>query len=355
MDLWIYAKSGFVWGLTVLLLCLLIMPAFRFLVYGWNRKRLDVINALTDESFDLYFKQFYPNDKIKKTYTKADFERNFNSRFGRRHYFFPALLLLAVSGFSLFLVCGSIGTWLGILPKTAGALKGIAVAAISGAYMWVLGDLITKGRCANISPVTLSWGAFRFVTAIPFGYSFSYMLAENLGIPIAFLIGAFPTQKLRRVGARFAARKMDIGELEEKNRVNQLERLQCINTSNAESFADEGITNILQLAYTDSIDLAIRTSFSFNYVIDCVSQALAWIYFEDDMEKLRRFSLRGAQEIANLMADFEDEENPEAKASAKACIKLIAKELNREPDAVERAFREIADDPYTQFLVEIWQ
>ena len=46
-----------------------------------------------------------------------------------------------------------------------------------------------------------------------------------------------------------------------------------------ERYKDEGITTICGLAYADPIDLTIRTNFDFNYVVDCVSQALMWIYF----------------------------------------------------------------------------
>ena len=35
----------------------------------------------------------------------------------------------------------------------------------------------------------------------------------------------------------------------------------------------------------------------FNYVVDCISQALLWIYFQDNVQKLYVLSLRGAQEV----------------------------------------------------------
>ena len=79
--------------------------------------------------------------------------------------------------------------------------------------------------------------------------------------------------------------------------------MQSIGKSNAERFKDEGVTTISGLAYADPIDLTIRTNFDFNYVVDCVSQALMWIYFgkKKDYAKLFPLSLRGAQEVAAVM------------------------------------------------------
>jgi predicted flap endonuclease-1-like 5' DNA nuclease len=147
---------------------------------------------------------------------------------------------------------------------------------------------------------------------------------------------------------------MNVGELGEEG-VSELERLQGVNTSNAEAFADEGVTTILQLAYSDPIDLTIRTSLGFSYVVDCVSQALAWIYFEDELKTLRKHSLRGAQEIASFISELDDSKDRKAQARAKAALQQIAQELQKQPESLERTFREIAEDPYTQFLWNAWQ
>jgi hypothetical protein len=353
MDLSSYVTSGYVWGLTALLLGLLIMPVLRYLAVGWATKRRAIVSGLTKEAIDLYFHQFYPNEHVDKGHVRAAFENNFDRRFGRRHYLLPGLFLAAVAGLATFLLSASVAVWLGILPQEAGAIPAVAAAALAGAYMWVLDDLITRNRRLDLAPANLSWGAFRFVTAVPFGYAFQYILTQSLAVPVAFLIGSFPTRTLRRIAGRLASRQLNIGELDEQG-VSELERLQGINTSNAEAFADEGITTILQLAYSDPIDLTIRTSLGFSYVVDCASQALAWIYFEDELKTLRRHSLRGAQEIASFIAELDDDGDRKAQARAKAALQQIAQDLQKKPESLERTFREIAEDPYTQFLWKAW-
>jgi hypothetical protein len=353
MDLSVYVTCGYVWGLTALLLGLLIMPVWRYLAIGWVTKRRNIVCGLTKDAIDLYFHQFYPNEHVDKSRVREAFETNFDKRFGRHHFTFPALFLVAVAGLATFMLSASVAVWLGILPQEAGTIPAVAAAALAGAYMWVLDDLITRNRRLDLAPANLSWGAFRFVTAVPFGYAFQYIFTQSLAVPVAFLIGSFPTRTLRRIAGRLAARQLNVGELGEQG-VSELERLQGVNTSNAEAFADEGVTTILQLAYSDPIDLTIRTSLGFSYVVDCASQALAWIYFEDELKTLRKHSLRGAQEIASFISELDDPDDRKAQARAKAALEQIAHDLQKKPESLERTFREIAEDPYTQFLWNAW-
>lgn len=354
MDISTYAASGYVWGLTVLLLGLLTMPIIRFLFTGFARRR-EIVCELTDEAIRVYFEQFYPNESERiKDGARAAFESNFDRRFGRHHFTYPLVILVAVAGLAIFMLSGAVMVWLGILPQETGAIPAIAAAALLGAYMWVLGELIARNRRMDLAPANLSWNAFRFVTAVPFGYAFAHLLTPAVAVPVAFLVGSFPTEALRRFAGRLASRQLNVGELGEEG-ASELERLQGITTSAAETFADEGVATILQLAYSDPIDLMIRTSFGFSYVVDCVSQALAWIYFEDELKGLRRYSLRGAQEIETFISELDGNFGTEAQARAKEALGEIAREMKKAPVSLERTFREIAEDPYTIFLCNAWR
>jgi hypothetical protein len=100
------------------------------------------------------------------------------------------------------------------------------------------------------------------------------------------------------------------------------------------------------------VDLTIRTGFSFAYVIDCESQALAWIYLEKDLEEMRRLSLRGAQEINTLIRDRKKKAE---EATANATIEHVAAQLKIDKEVFTRLLCEIAFDPYTEFIVELWE
>jgi hypothetical protein len=141
----------------------------------------------------------------------------------------------------------------------------------------------------------------------------------------------------------------------------ELLKLQGIGRSQAEAFSEERINTILQLAYSDPVDLALRTGFSFSYVVDCCSQALLWLSFESDLPKMRRYALRGAQEVCAFVNQLCEStgQDPERmkmeRALAEKTLPKLAAEVGLEVDVLRKTFDEITYDPYTQFLVNVWQ
>jgi len=96
----------------------------------------------------------------------------------------------------------------------------------------------------------------------------------DVALPIAFLLGAFPTRSISTIARRLARRQLNLGADTEEKAESELEALQGVDTRIAERFADEGITTIVPLAYSDPVELTTRcASFSFSFVVDCASQA----------------------------------------------------------------------------------
>src|SRR5882724_2160607 len=144
--------------------------------------------------------------------------------------------------------------------------------------------------------------------------------------------------------------------------VLELMQLQSIDRSNAERFQDEGISTISTLAWADPIDLTIRTNFDFNYVLDCMSQALLWVYFQDKTKLLYPLSLRGAQETNALMKDIAGVTFPIQpnmtltvdQSHAVATLQAAALLIGVSEQALLTTFGQVANDPYTCFIVEVW-
>ena len=301
MASWLISYAGYIFG--IVLLGVLFVPVTLYMTNGWVARRDKVLNYMSDECFKTYFKTFFPVNfaKIHEDYKKA-FEEHYYARFGRRHYLGPVILLFAVISFLLLLV----GEVL-FGPTDSGiSVPPIAMSALAGAYMWVLSDFISRARRLDLNPVDINWASFRLVIAVPMGFAFSSLANDSIGPAVAFFAGAFPASTLVKISRRLAYRRLGLGESEsEPERTSELEHLQSVTTTVAERYSGEGITTIVQLAYCDPVDMTIRSGFSFNFVVDCVSQALAWIYFEEDLPKLRRYSLRGAQEICTLIDELD--------------------------------------------------
>ncbi len=93
----------------------------------------------------------------------------------------------------------------------------------------------------------------------------------------------------------------------------------------------------------------MRTGLLFDFVVDIVSQALAWIYLQDKMNDLRYGGLRGALQIRTL---FDDRNSGDADVAAAASAAFTNAAVGAKMDAAafENACRKIAEDPYTEFL-----
>jgi hypothetical protein len=281
----------------------------------------------------------------------AQFRKDFGRLYGRRHYVLPLLLLALVSAIGLLATSRSIQAWLGWIPADK-SFPRIAVSAFLGGYAWVLYDQFRRFRTGDFTAHDVYAGIYRFLIAIPMGVSLASLLKDNAGIGVAFLLAAFPTTTLFTIARRLANQKLGLGETQEGGSL-ELEKLQCVGRTNAERYVDEGITTIAELAWADPIDLTIKTNREFNFVIDSVSQALLWVYFEDRVKQLYPLSLRGAQEVCTLFDSLVSEE-PKERNAAEKNLAAAAAIMELDVESCKYTLIGVKDDPYAQFLFNVW-
>ncbi|HEX4824719.1 MAG TPA: hypothetical protein VFV19_10415 [Candidatus Polarisedimenticolaceae bacterium] len=337
----------------VLLWALMMAPPVFYLTRVWPRRRREVLALLSNEAIALYFETYYPAEVPDVRDGRERIARFFDEQFSRRRYYLPLLLLAAMSAFVVYWSMSNLSESLrhDVAPSEKIML---AVLALAGAYMWVVSELITRWRAHDMAPSDLIGACLRLAIGLPMGYALSALSIQEIRGPLAFMLGAFPTKTLMGIARRVSSKKLDLGE-DGPFVESELEKLQGINTRAAEKLADEGVTTIVQLAYGDPLDLMHRcSSFSFSYIVDCMSQALAWIYFPKDLPNLTRYSMRGAMEIGTLIDDL-DGGNAAASAAARATLTAGAKCIALDEAVLERTLREIAGDPYTLFIRAVWQ
>ena len=95
----------------------------------------------------------------------------------------------------------------------------------------------------------------------------------------------------------------------------------------------------------------MRSNLSSDYVVDIVSQALAWVYLGDKLLILRTYGLRGAYEIRVLNKDLESA-NADKKAKAQAVVPVAAQAAGIPVAGLVYAFEQIANDSATEFLYD---
>jgi hypothetical protein len=239
-----------------------------------------------------------------------------------------------------------------------------AIAGFAGGYLFVIRLLNIRWQERTLSPSDLFASSVRLLISVPVALALSAVLRGPLNdqalYALCFMLGAFPTDTLMTFLRRTAASKFNLQDSFDEVATG-LMNLQDIRRNQAEVYSKEGVGTILQLAYSDPVDLTIRTGYSFSYVIDCCSQALAWLRFENNLTKMRKYGIRGAQEIItfvnelNRATEQSTEVMDEKQKRAEITLTVLATELNLDKTALNRALEEIAFDPYSQFLNDIWQ
>jgi len=336
------------------------LPALLYLLVNWRMRRQSLLNNFSEDAIVLYYQQFRPfsprriftPDDSGKEKIKIKFRRHFDSRYGRRHYILPLLLLMLVAGLGMWVTARSVQSWLGITSYEA--FSPIAISAFLGGYAWVLNENLARFRTGDFTYHDVYGGVYRLVIAIPLGLSLATFSNLQVAAGVAFLLAAFPTTSLFKFARRLGSKNIGVTEDDESGRL-ELEKLQCIGRSNAERYAEEGVSTIVELAWADPIDLTIKTNHEFNYVVDSISQALLWVYLEDEVKKLYAVSLRGAQDVSALLRDLASPSKDKSVAnSAKAALTIAAARLKLDETAFKYTLMTVAEDPYTKFLVEIW-
>src|SRR5690348_13006491 len=122
---------------------MLVVPPIVHLWTGWSRRRDEIVGQLSTRGITLYFLQFRPASKPRVNEApQRRFEREYGVAYGRRHYMYPLVLL---SGVALFLLWLVVRYGVDSITRTgSNELPVLAVAAIAGAYFWVVLDLIRR-------------------------------------------------------------------------------------------------------------------------------------------------------------------------------------------------------------------
>jgi hypothetical protein len=193
-------------------------------------------------------------------------------------------------------------------------------------------------------------GTFRIVISIPLAAAFGSII-PSFAAPVGFLLGAFPTDTLLLIVRRTVSQKFGFGD-DQSSEKRELEKLQGVTTSIAETFADIGVTTLVQLAYDDPIQLAMRTNLTFYYVLDVASQALAANYL--DLDKARKYSIRGAVEASSLMKSLDKKSGPDFD-NAMIVLKTLATDLSISEAALTIVLAQISGDPCAKLQCAIWE
>ena len=337
--------------INLILTALLLYPLCDYLNYGWVRRKEEIDSSMTTEAKRIYFSVWLENS-IKYADADVEFENYYVDRYGRWRFIVPILFVFLIAIVENY-VLGQAAIEVTQKSTTTTPANEFhlpaAAAAIAGAYTFVTWDFFARVQRRALSTMDVLRGALRLGMAIPLGFAFT-TLDQSIAPFLAYGVGVFPLDALRTLLWRLVSKYLKVDEISGAS-PDSITKLSGIDADIADRIADADITTIPQLAWCDPIQLIMRSNLSFDYVVDIVCQALAWVYIGDDLKKLRPYGLRGAYEIRVLKEQL-DSDDPKIKSAADALVSVAAAALGIAADGLRNAIAQIADDRATTFLYE---
>jgi hypothetical protein len=335
---------------VVLAEILVTTPVLVFLWLGRRARRDEILSYFSPGAVAQYFNEFWKSQSVyrqladawlgqglssaveESTRTKLlkEFRDLYDHQFGLRLYLYPLVLLFLIVGvqgfFALQSAIGDARLLAGGNQRLLWHIKfdPVVVAAIAGAYLWVVSDFIYRAHVKDLGPSDIYSNCLRLLIAAPMGKAISSVAATTGAAPfVAFAIGAFPLAQINDILRIITLRSLSVQDHPEEAS-DKLINLQGVDTNIANRLAAEGIRTVKQLVCADPVQLSMRTNFEFELIIDLVSQGIAWNYLGPKLLQLHAYGLIGAADFIDLYNRSDPSVSLEAQALAYAQAKTAA-------------------------------
>jgi hypothetical protein len=181
---------------VVITAIILLTPVLGYVLVGWGYKSEDITNSIDDKAKQIYLNKFENVTTTTCEKAKSKFDQSYYRRFGRRHFISPILVLTVLTLLEASLCADSLSKPETYLWAENFRLNYTGLAAVAGAYMWVVWDFIWRARRMDFSPTDVLLNTRRLFIAAPLGLFLSGIVKPELGSLVAFGLGAFPLETI---------------------------------------------------------------------------------------------------------------------------------------------------------------
>jgi uncharacterized protein with PQ loop repeat len=184
----------------------------------------------------------------------------------------------------------------------------VLTMAFIGAFLWSAQNIIRRLIAGDLAPNTYYSSALRIIFSATLSLILSFLLegtptkkyTKELLPVIAFLTGMLPEQALLYLRER-------IGIFSERSSGKAhdlpLRMIEGINMFSKIRLAEVGIDNAQNLAEADIVELLLKTPFNPCQLIDWIAQAKLYVYFKEDINRLRAMGIRTVFDLESACGD----------------------------------------------------
>ena len=172
----------------------------------------------------------------------------------------------------------------------------------AGAYILSLYDTLRRCRESDLSVYSLhfTWVHMVLASIIAPLICNMFVFSQPIGQFVAFGIGLFPIKDTFEYFRNATKKRLDI-KIDQHPPIGlPMELAQGLNKTVVDRLEEEGITSLVDLAYSDPIKLFLKTNYPWAWVIDVMDQALLINYLGAKIDSLRPIGIRGSIEMSVL-------------------------------------------------------
>lgn len=343
-------------------ICPLIYSGYRRML---KYKRDEIISLMSKgEAFKQYLEAFRTGgtqipttDEEERTQLVQTVDELFNAYYDWRTYLIP----IGICSVSTFMVCtvalikaGVNISWLpSELTSLAGTLPAVALAAIAGAYIWGLYDMVQNFINLNLTPTRIHFVWLRLLIAPIVGYLVATPLNDAGKLIAGFAVGIFPLQQILDFMAARGAKMLNFESASVAAEGPTLHNLQGLSKEMLDILNDECIHSTQHLAQADPIKLLLRTRLEWKIILDLIDQAYLFNYLGEKMIPLRAIGIRGAIELAAVSHDLKNED-VSIRTTAEQLLGIIASMLGQGAVETRNLIFALEEDIQVQFIWNLW-
>jgi len=242
------------------------------------------------------------------------------------------------------------------LPLGLHAVPADVVAALAGAFVWSLYEIISRRNSRDLTADELYPIVFRLATAVPIGLAFTHLASVDFKPAMAFAATVFPFRDITRVIRQYLireAQKDPISTEARRMRGYLGATLQGFSHDTVSRLEELNIVTVLDMAYADPVCLMFKTGTPLRQVITWLDESLLAVYAGPRTADFARQGVPCSIDLVNIWQRFEKGMYP-GVPDPKAHMQALAKSVGMEPEVLEDLIRRIEKDPQVQFIASIW-
>lgn len=192
-------------------------------------------------------------------------------------------------------------------------VQGMVMLSISflGSFFWSVRNIIKRLSAGDLAPAVYFNASTRIVVAPIIALIAGHLSvalgadpASNLGaMVVAFLIGFFPDEALEYLKEHSPVPMFKSSDSADELPLAMIEGMTIYDRTR---LGELGIDNAQNLAVADFVELMIRTPYNPAMLIDWIGQARLYVYFKDEVTKLRANQVRTIFDLVSLSQSTED-------------------------------------------------